>query len=172
MLIKPVAGVRLVHRFPDRNYLVVLVTRWRETLAWAERPADGTRGAQLECAACGELVGFRFYSEEAARKRRTKQLYGALATCLGFFAFFRLLAFAVDDPPWGWSEYLALAAVAAVVSTPWLYFAAKENGVVGDPDRKNGPHKFSPPDALNAMFAPERREAPAGTIVFDEDDLS
>ncbi|QWF80947.1 hypothetical protein [Amycolatopsis sp. CA-230715] len=153
MLIKPVAAVRLVHRFPDRNYLVVFVTRWRETIAWAERPPEGVRGAQLDCAVCGEPVGFRFYSEAAARSRRTKQLYGALATCLGFFAVFRLLA-----------------AVAVAVSVPWLYFAAKENGVVADPDRKNGPHKFTPPDALNAMFAPERRDAPAeGAVVFDDE---
>jgi hypothetical protein len=167
VLIKPMVGVRVVHRLADRYYVVMSVTKWQETVEWVERPQSGVRSARMKCAACGKMVGFRLCSEAATRKRRTRMLYGALWTSLGFIAFAMLIS--IGDPPSGWSEYLSALLIAFLVGTPWLYFALKEHGVIADRKRKNGPHGFTPLEFTRAIFAPEPYGYPERqTIVFDD----
>ena len=170
MRIRPMAGVRVVHRFPVQNRVLWLTERWQATVEWVDRPETGTRSAQITCAACGEQVGFQLYSQEAARTRRRRQLFGALWTGVGFFAVFTSIGLIADEQPWDMASFLALLAIAAVVSTPWLYFAGKETGTVIHGDRKNGPHSFTIPDVLNAMDEPVPYGfPPRSTVVFDDE---
>ena len=171
MRIRPMAGVRLIHRFPVQNRILWLTERWQATIEWVDRPETGIRSAQITCAACEEQVGFLLYSEEAARARRRKQLFGALWTGVGFFVAVTLLGLLVDRESWDMATFLSVLAVAAALSTPWLYFAGKETGTVIDAERKNGPHSFTIPDLLNAMDEPVPYGIPPRTtVVFDFDD--
>lgn len=170
MRIRPMAGVRLIHRFPDAHRVLWITRRWRQTVEWVDRPETGSCGAQITCSACGEQVGFRLYSQEATRARRRKKLYGGLVTFLGFSVVMTVIGVSVDKQPWDAATYLSVLAVGFVLATPWPYFALKEAGMVIDSERKNGPHSFTLPDALNTLDEPVPYGLPPRTtIVFDDD---
>lgn len=108
MRIEPRVGMRLTcHIRRDYHVTAVVHTSWTDyygvQTAWVDRPAEGIRSGQLRCVTCGQLVGFRIYSETGARARKRRWLAAAL-----------IAAVSVPLVIWAASQYQG----AAVVS--WL----------------------------------------------------